>query len=385
MSSETDPKAAMLRADIDKTRADMARTVDEIEHRLSPAHLKEQVASLKDVVAEQVADLKNTVVDQFHEAKETIKQDLKGDIADARVKVRDEIDDVKTAAYDATVGRMHHMVDDARETVTDAGSSLLGTIKANPIPAALIALGVGWMIMGARSNARLRTSRYAYASPYGGEELDMYAGYVGEEDRPRYDRETGARPQGDVAGRIQREGRSVLARGQRSVAQAGHRVAEGVEAARSKVSDGASYVAENARSAAENARNVAHRVGDKAGHLVDEARSTAVHVASDARNTGRNVVRGAGRQYHRVEQTVEVAYGDNPLAFGAVALAVGAAVGLALPHTSREDQWMGPMKTRLLDQAQHAATDAIHRAEESVGQLGHQEPQQATPRNYDRV
>ena len=57
----------MIRQDIERTRADMSRTVDEIEHRLSPAHLKEQVA-----------DLKENVLGQFHDAKEQIKSELKG-------------------------------------------------------------------------------------------------------------------------------------------------------------------------------------------------------------------------------------------------------------------------------------------------------------------
>ena len=43
-------KTAAIRGDIAQTRADMSRTVDQIEQRLSPAHFKEQVADLKETV-----------------------------------------------------------------------------------------------------------------------------------------------------------------------------------------------------------------------------------------------------------------------------------------------------------------------------------------------
>jgi len=374
-------KAALIRDDIERTRSDMSRTVDQLETRLSPAHLKEQVA-----------DLKETVLGQFHEAKEHIKDDLKEEIHEVKDKVRGEIAEAKTAAYDATVGRVTHMVDDVRVIATDAGNTVLGTIRANPIPAALIALGVGWMFMNARSN-RVSARRLRYAQPYGGEELDLYAGYVGEgPDTDRWDRTTGARgvmqrgqrtisrAASSVSGGMSNVGHRVAGGatnvGQRvagSVSDVGHRVADGVTGAGRAVAQGASTVghrvADGASAVAQGAASAAHVVGDRATHLAQGARSTAIQVAGQARTTGRRVVRGAGRQFHRAEQTLEVAYEDSPMAFGAVALAVGAAVGLALPHTSKEDEWMGEAKEALFERAQVAAQDAIHRVEEKVGQV----------------
>lgn len=55
-------KTFAIRADIAETRAHMTRTVDAIEERLSPAHLKEQVA-----------DVKQNVLEQFNETKDQIK------------------------------------------------------------------------------------------------------------------------------------------------------------------------------------------------------------------------------------------------------------------------------------------------------------------------
>src|ERR687896_800018 len=86
------------RVEIERTRADMSETVDAIQERLSPESLKEQ-------------------------AKDRVKE--------------------------ATVGRAQ-----------DAGSGIVGTIRANPLPAALTGVGLGWLLVNARKQSS--TSRPSY-------------------------------------------------------------------------------------------------------------------------------------------------------------------------------------------------------------------------------
>ena len=56
----------------------------------------------------------------------------------------------------------------------------------------------------------------------------------------------------------------------------------------------------------------------------------------------------------------------NPLAVGAVAMAVGAAVGLALPETRREQALMGDARDRVVDNAKSMASSAVDRATEAA-------------------
>jgi ElaB/YqjD/DUF883 family membrane-anchored ribosome-binding protein len=94
------------RAEIEHTRADMSETVDAIQQRLSPENLKEQ-------------------------AMDTVKE--------------------------ATVGR-----------VQGAGSTIMETVRANPVPAALTGIGLGWLLVSARSSsssAQVRSRGSAYSSP----------------------------------------------------------------------------------------------------------------------------------------------------------------------------------------------------------------------------
>jgi hypothetical protein len=59
----------------------------------------------------------------------------------------------------------------------------------------------------------------------------------------------------------------------------------------------------------------------------------------------------------------------NPLAVGAAAMALGVAVGMALPESRREHQLMGGTRDRLLDRAQSMAGDAVDRAKQTVREV----------------
>lgn len=372
-----DDKTAMIRGDIERTRGDMSRTVNEIEERLSPARIKEQVANVtagvKSDIEQKVADLKESVIGGYHETKDHLKDDLGREIRGARHMVSDEITHARTAVRDATVGRVEHMVHDARESVTDAGTTVLDTIKANPIPAAMIGLGLGWLIFGARTGGGRSSERTMrrYRLDAGGQRYGYGAGYGYAEGRD----------EGEYGG----EGgpRRVLRQGQRAVGNAVHQAGEGVSNLGHRVQEGASHLVEGAQ-------GVAHDAGETVSHYAHDARDAARHLAGDARVRGERVMRGAGRQIMRAERGIESTLRENPLALGAVAIAIGAAIGLSLPHTHVEDEWMGDTKERLLHQAEDMAGQAIHKAEEAVGQLtsgekgakgGQQEKQPDTAKN----
>ncbi len=361
-------QTALIRGDIERTRGDMSRTVNEIEERLSPAHLKEQVASvtagIKSDIDQKVAELKESVIGGYHETKDHLKDDLGREIRDARHMVSDEITHARTAVRDATVGRVEHMVHDARESVTDAGTSVLDTIKANPIPAAMIGLGLGWLIFGGTRGGNVRVgsaertmSRYRMNA---GSHYGNGGGYGYAEGRD----------EGDFA-----EGgpRRVLRQGQRAVGNAVHAASEGVSNLGHRVQDTAGHLVEGAQGVAHDATDTVSHFAQDAGHRVSDmaggARDAAMHFAGDARVRGQRVMRGAGRQIMRAERGVESTLRENPLALGAIAIAIGAAIGLALPHTHVEDEWMGDTKDRLLHQAEDMGVQAIHKAEEAVGQL----------------
>lgn len=59
---------------------------------------------------------------------------------------------VKDTIRDATIGRVRTMARSAAHSVGRTTSGVADTIRENPIPAALVAFGLGWMIWNARAS-----------------------------------------------------------------------------------------------------------------------------------------------------------------------------------------------------------------------------------------
>lgn len=114
-----------LREDIEQTRSDMSATIDAIQERLSPEHLKAQA----------------------------------GDLAE-------ELKDQATASVrEATIGKAEHMASNVQEKAKGTGQTIVTTIKEHPIPAAITAIGLGYLIKEGRSGT---TQRPSYMQPQGG-------------------------------------------------------------------------------------------------------------------------------------------------------------------------------------------------------------------------
>jgi ElaB/YqjD/DUF883 family membrane-anchored ribosome-binding protein len=253
---EPDPTRAEIertRAEIERTRTDMSETVDAIQERLSPDYLKEQ-------------------------AKDRVKE--------------------------ATVGRAQ-----------EAGSGIVGTIRQNPIPAALTGIGLGWLLMSARNQGaeqeRLRRYPPAYDATY--------------DYPPRYEERgsSGASP-GQALGRAR------------------------------------DSVGETASQAQERASQVAGQAQDKVGQVADRAQDRAGRLGEHTRYQARRASVGFQRMLR-----------ENPLTVGALAAGVGAAVGLAIPETTKEHEVMGEARDNLVETVQEKAQDAQQRvqrvAEEAQG------------------
>jgi ElaB/YqjD/DUF883 family membrane-anchored ribosome-binding protein/uncharacterized protein YjbJ (UPF0337 family) len=100
------------------------------------------------------------------------------------------------------------------------------------------------------------------------------------------------------------------------------------------------------------------KIGDYAATARDTVNEYASSAASTARDASRRVVSVAGSATTSVDRWVHA----NPLAAGAIAVAVGAAIGLAIPGTEVEDRAMG--ETR--DQAWAKARDAAANLKDNV-------------------
>ena len=265
---DTDSETERIKADIEETRAEMGHTLNEIQERLSPEHLMDQV-------------------------KETVREATIGKVERVMEKVNEKISNVTEPAME--------MMGNAGEKLKDAGSSMSNIVRQNPIPCALIGLGLGMFIVNRVRNADSHTTRsrsYDMDSETGyGMATPRYAGMARQ-----YEGELGS--EGEYAGASRYYGTS--GRGSLSRVK-------------------------------ESANELAHGTAEKVSHLGHQAKEGALRA-------------GRGLQH--------LVY-ENPLAVGAAAVAVGAAVGLALPRTRIEHEYMGEASEKLVDKAQQVARDAM--------------------------
>jgi len=99
--------------------------------------------------------------------------------------------------------------------------------------------------------------------------------------------------------------------------------------------------------------------GDRqAGEISARAREYAGETAEAIRRTGRQ----AQNQFQRMLY-------ENPLLVGAGALMLGAAFGLAVPETEKENELMGDMRDSMIERAQDLAGQAASKVQETANQV----------------
>ena len=323
-----------IKADIEQKRNEMSQKINKIQERLDPNRLKAQ-------------------------AQETVR--------------------------DAVTDSTEAVVQYVRDNAGNFTSNLVDTIKHNPVPSALIGIGLGWLLVdsftgssrqsngsnygrrysGADNRCRSAdSSQYGAQSQYGAGYADDYdAGYrrTGNQWRSQYD------AQGGRTGLYQPSAQSAQYTSEMGYAS-GY-----VEYPEDERGQNSGLVGQAVQSVQDTANNVMDQARDKAGQLTDQVQDTAQQAtayvqdqvsqvrdqASQLSDQAQQKVQQAGRQ---VQQTLE----SNPIPFGAAALIAGALLALALPETRVENQMLGETRDQLMDSAQNVAQDVKQRVQNVV-------------------
>ena len=93
------------------------------------------------------------------------------------------------------------------------------------------------------------------------------------------------------------------------------------------------------------------------GEYASSARETAGEYAGSARERARRAAESARCAASSARSSANNLVHENPLAVGIIALAVGAAIGLAAPATATENRAMGETRDRAWDRAAKAASE----------------------------
>ncbi|WP_299260153.1 DUF3618 domain-containing protein [uncultured Kushneria sp.] len=288
-------------------------------------------------------------------------QDQNQDQQDTRSPEEIEADINKTRSHlDDTLSDFQerfssdHMMHSAMEYVKsdsarDYFSNLGRSVRDNPMPAALIGVGIGWLIYSSNSDSsrgsvpnhfndkRQKRARHAAAEtePQTHEYDELY-------DEPLFDEP------------LYSEGASIdqYRQGQSSSDSGG---------------------------LGQRAKGALHGAGDRARNMKSGAGERAHNMKSGASDRMQRMRQGSSDRLHNASSKArdtgswlsDMAH-DNPVAAGALGLAAGALLGSLLPTSRAEQRAMGDTRDHLVDRASEIGSEQMERASDKAREAADQ-------------
>ncbi len=297
-----------LKADIEHTRAEIGETLQAIEDRLTPSTLAANAA---------------------HSVRESASR------------------------------RMETMMSSATDKATDLAEQTRETVRDNPVPAALLGLGLGYMVY--RSMRGRSGSSAAWRDP-GGE----WVGYEANDT---------------MSSRSTYGGRSFMqSMGDNPLPAALAAVGIGWMLRNARTGSGASMWSESQWDTEYDDTGAGFESGTVGGSVgsntMGEWKESAQEMASSARQKMSRATRQTTHSLQRGSSQLGRMFRENPIPFGVAALAVGAAVGLSAPETETENELMGEARDTVVERAREARDSVVERAKAmtGTGETGSTEP-----------
>jgi gas vesicle protein len=268
-----------IRAEIRDTRERMGDTIEEIGDRLNPRHLREQV---------------------------------------------------KEGVRDATIGRVENMAHNAADKVQETRRTIMETVRDNPIPAAMVGIGLGWMYLNSR-NDDSRDDYYGRGRDsvgYGGRAAGYGSAYGSR----------GGYPSGYGQG-------------------AGTSGGYGPEEEEGRLGQMRERASEMGHNFKERASELGHEASELGHDVAERTQELAGNVAQRAQDLGHDIADTTRKQVGRVEDR----FYESPLMVGAATMALGLAAGFALPRTRTESRIMGPARDQFVEKVKETAEETTEK------------------------
>jgi len=232
--------------------------------------------------------------------------------------VSSAIESAKDTAYDATIGKAVNVMKNFGDGISR--SDAFRVVRNNPFPLALIGLGAG--LLAYQAFGRSSTRR------------------VGN-----------GRDRRELKGEVdsQSNSRGVVSRAYDGISDRAGNALETVSEKANATYESVSGALGNAYS---EAGDVAHRTYDRIGEYGTKAYDRIGEYGTIA--------------HDKYDEYIE----ENPLAVGAVALAVGAAVGFAIPSTKYEGKLLGEARENVVQRVQDAAGTLVDKAKHAATEAG---------------
>ncbi|HHY49965.1 MAG TPA: DUF3618 domain-containing protein [Alphaproteobacteria bacterium] len=263
------------------------------------------------------------------------------------------------------------LMDEALRYTKDGGAQLASNlgraVAENPLPAALLAVSLAWLMAGPR---RPDGASHHGREPASEPTYRTLSGDIRRVSHTRDDRGQWYSEFADDMGRIYRAKSD--AAGRRAghfMDDAGNMITGFIDENGRRIgrfTDEAGNVLDDAMGWASHTwTDVTGMVGRAAGSLADAAKRMGGSATGTAGRFGGELQSNASRMSRDVVRTLE----EQPLIAAALAFAAGAAIGAILPRTEQEDQLMGEISDEVKDQAAQTAAELYEQGKETASEV----------------
>jgi uncharacterized protein YjbJ (UPF0337 family)/ElaB/YqjD/DUF883 family membrane-anchored ribosome-binding protein len=350
------PSSNEIRADIDQTRSAVGEKIDKLQERLDPSKLKAQ-------------------------AQETVQEMINDTASSVTEYVRTHRDDMVTSLTDAA--------------------------RRNPLPTALVGLGVGWLILESISGGKHNQDdeRYEYERRYfaprrsSGRYEERYAGGMGRErgqwNRDEWNQNEWSRSEplagesftdeyvnytaSDYPADLQSESSHGGGNGKRR----GNPLAKAAGAVKETVSDVTGEIKDKVDEVKDRVGEMTGEMKERMGGAKEQMGDTMGNMRHQAQYMGERGQRSMNRAEAQMDQWQRRAryegrqrgrqmmrnLEDNPLTYGALALAAGAALAILLPQTRTENRVFGEVRDEIMERGEEVFETAKNRAQQVATEM----------------
>lgn len=273
-------------------------------------------------------------------------EEIESDLERTRAEMSETIDAIQ---HKLTPGQMMDQAFAYARTSlpADFGANLGNAVRDNPVPMALIGIGIGWLMMAGQNSdghARMRrqlarTDRDA-AGQYSGSYDSAYSSgaFTGESQDGTIKR---------AASKVSETGRGLKDR----ASETGRSIMD-------KASDLKNRVTGSTSSMAGRTQDMSHNARDRLHETTDQARARMNDLSHRSQE-----------QYYRAKDSFGRMLEEQPLVLGVLGVAIGTLLGAALPSTRREDEMMGRTRDDLLEKAKDTAREQAEHLKESANRV----------------
>lgn len=303
--------------------------------------------------------------------------DIEQDVAQTRGRMDETLDALQ---HKMSPGQLvDQALSYARSGPGEYFSGLGQTIKYNPMPVALVGIGLAWLMMsdsrGSRRGAQAREADWEGYDHYPEEDYGDYEDYYYEPTDIVQEDEL-----------VVTEGEEANLRGLGEPAPAAGGIAVGVAPAEDiETLDEEPEGTQASKTGAKDRMGQAKRkAGEGIGRaqarsteFAQSARSGMSRASGGARRSAASARRGMGRMGSGARRQAMLAksrgqqlFFEQPLVLGALGIALGAALGAGMPSTRREDELMGERRDELIRRTRQMGAEQAQRAQRAAAAAG---------------